>query len=147
VHRLKDLRVLRLGMRQILLGREILLHPLNTSGKRKPRWFQETLKESKENIGEPKRNFRERKAPVRLGSYLAMVTSISDTEPQKFAQAVDQQVWREAMLEEYDSIMRNCVWEVVPRPVGKLVVTSRWLYKTKHAADRNIEKHKDHFVA
>ena len=28
------------------------------------------------------------------------------------------------------------------RPKGKSVVTSRWLYKTKYAADGNIEKHK-----
>jgi hypothetical protein len=51
------------------------------------------------------------------------------------------------MLEEYDSIMHNDVWEVVPRPVGKSVVTSRWLYKTKYAADGSIEKHKARFVA
>jgi hypothetical protein len=79
---------------------------------------------------------------VRFGSYLVIVTSISDTEPQTFAQAVDQQVWREAMLEEYDTIMHNDVWEVVLRPVGKSVVTSRWLYKTKYATDGSIEKHK-----
>jgi hypothetical protein len=51
------------------------------------------------------------------------------------------------MVEEYDSIMRNDFWEVVLRPVGKSVVTSRWLYKTKFAADDNIEKHKARFVA
>ena len=51
------------------------------------------------------------------------------------------------MLEEYDSIMRNDVWEVVPRPVGKSVVTSRWSYKTKYAADGSIEKHKAPFMA
>jgi hypothetical protein len=51
------------------------------------------------------------------------------------------------MLEEYDSIMRNDVWEVVPRPEGKSVVTSRWLYKTKYAIDGSIEKHKARFVA
>jgi hypothetical protein len=128
------------------LGQGDLTSPLTTSGKRKPRWFQETLKEAKENVGEPKRQFRESKPPVRFGSYLAMVTSISDTEPQTFAQAVDQQVWREAMLEEYDSIMWNDVWEVVLRPVGKSVVTSRWLYKTKYVADGSIEKHKVRFV-
>jgi hypothetical protein len=50
------------------------------------------------------------------------------------------------MLEEYDPIMHIDVWEVVPRPVGKLVVTSRWLYKTKYAADGSIEKHKARFV-
>jgi hypothetical protein len=34
-----------------------------TSGKKKPRWFRETLKEAKEYVGEPKRLFRESKAP------------------------------------------------------------------------------------
>jgi hypothetical protein len=43
--------------------------------------------------------------------------------------------------------VRNDVWEVVPRPVGKSVVTSRWLYKTKFVADGSIEKHKARFVA
>jgi hypothetical protein len=124
-----------------------LTSPLVTTGKRKPRWFQDTLKEAKENVGEPGGLFRESRAPDRLGSYLAMVTSITDTEPETFAQAVDRQVWRDAMLEEYESIMRNDVWEVVSRPMGKSVVTSKWLYKTKYVVDGSIEKHKARFVA
>jgi hypothetical protein len=84
---------------------------------------------------------------VIFGAYLVLVTSIVDTEPQTFAQAVDQQVWREAMVEDYASIMRNDIWEVVLRPVGKSVVTSRWLYKTKYVADGSIEKQKARFVA
>ena len=51
------------------------------------------------------------------------------------------------MIEEYNSIMKNDVWEVVPRPTGKLVVTSRWIYKIKHVADGNVEKYKAIFVA
>jgi hypothetical protein len=51
------------------------------------------------------------------------------------------------MQEEYDSIMCNDVWEVVPRPEGKSAVTSRWLYKIKYAAYGSIEKHKSRFVA
>jgi hypothetical protein len=105
------------------------------------------LKEAKENVGEPKSHIRESRPPVRFGAYLALVTSIADTEPQTFVHVVDQQVWREVMVEEYDSIVHNGVWEVVLRPVGKSVVTSRWLYKTKYVAHGNIEKHKAHFVA
>jgi hypothetical protein len=52
-----------------------------------------------------------------------------------------------AMMEEYNSIMKNDVWEVVPRPKGKSVVTSRWLYKLKQVADGSIEKYKARFVA
>ena len=43
--------------------------------------------------------------------------------------------------------MKNDVWEVVPKPTGKSVVTSIWLYKIKHAADGSIEKYKARFVA
>eukprot|EP00253_Pinus_taeda_P004344 PITA_04344 len=51
------------------------------------------------------------------------------------------------MVEEYASTITNNVREVVLRPKGKSVVTSRWLYKIKHAADGNIEKFKARFVA
>ena len=51
------------------------------------------------------------------------------------------------MIEEYQSIMKNDVWDVVPRPKEKSVVTSKWIYKIKHAADGSIEKYKARFVA
>ena len=44
------------------------------------------------------------------------------------------------MTEEYQSIMRNDVWDIVPKPEGKSVVSSKWIYKIKHAADGSIEK-------
>ena len=43
--------------------------------------------------------------------------------------------------------MKNDVWDVVPRLEGKSVVTSKWIYKIKHAADGSIEKDKAIFVA
>jgi hypothetical protein len=39
------------------------------------------------------------------------------------------------MAEEYQSILKNDVWGIVPRPEGKSVVTSKWIYKIKHPAD------------
>eukprot|EP00253_Pinus_taeda_P034522 PITA_34522 len=51
------------------------------------------------------------------------------------------------MVEEYNSIMMNDVWEVVPRPKNKSVVGSQWIYKIKYATDDNIEKYKERFVA
>ena len=51
------------------------------------------------------------------------------------------------MVEEYSSITKNDVWEVVPRPTRKSAVTSRWLYKIKHVVDGSIEKYKARFVA
>eukprot|EP00253_Pinus_taeda_P036061 PITA_36061 len=51
------------------------------------------------------------------------------------------------MVKEYDFIIQNSVWDVVPRPQGKSVVSSRWLYKVKQVVDGNVEKHKGRFVA
>ena len=51
------------------------------------------------------------------------------------------------MVEEYDSIIRNSAWEIFPRPVGKSVVGSRWIYKVKQAIDGSVEKYKARFVA
>ena len=39
------------------------------------------------------------------------------------------------------------LWDVVPRPEGKSVVTSKWIYKIKHATDGSIEKYKARFMA
>jgi hypothetical protein len=50
------------------------------------------------------------------------------------------------MMEEYQTMMKNDVWDIIPRPQGKSVVTSKWIYKIKHAADKSIEKHKARLV-
>eukprot|EP00253_Pinus_taeda_P010455 PITA_10455 len=51
------------------------------------------------------------------------------------------------MVEEYDSVVQNSVWDVVPRLENKSVVISHWLYKVKQAVDGCVEKHKTRFVA
>jgi hypothetical protein len=55
--------------------------------------------------------------------------------------------WVDAMVEEYDSIFKNNVWEIVPRPIDKSMVGSRWIYKVKQAVDGSVEKYKARFVA
>jgi hypothetical protein len=51
------------------------------------------------------------------------------------------------MTKEHQFIMKNGVWEIVPRPKEKSVVTSKWVYKIKHAIDGSVEKYKAKFVA
>ena len=69
---------------------------------------------------------------------MAFVASLCDSKPSTFEEASQHHVWRDAMMEEYHSIMKNNVWEIVPRPEGKSVVNSRSLYKLKHAADGSV---------
>ena len=65
-------------------------------GKRKPKWLQDTLRDAT-SVAEPKRLVRESRPPERYCSYMAMVTSILDSEPSSYEEAASQQVWREAM--------------------------------------------------
>ena len=51
------------------------------------------------------------------------------------------------MTKKYESITKNYVWDIIPRPEGKSVVTSKWIFKIKHASDRSIEKYKVRFMA
>ena len=121
------------------------------SRKRKPKWLQETLKEA-EAFGRPQERIRSVVEPDRLGVVpdrddMALVACLCDSEPSTFEEASQHLVWRDAMMEEYHSIMKNDAWEIVLRPEGKSVVTSRWLYKIKHAADGSVDKFKSRFVA
>jgi hypothetical protein len=75
------------------------------------------------------------------------MTKILDEEPTTIEEAVQKGQWKEAMVEEHQSIMKNEVWEIVPRPKEKLVVTSKWVYKIKHAAGGSVDKYKARFVA
>ena len=115
-----------------------------SSGKKKPKWLRDTLKEAQE-FGTPREPVRAIQIPNRLG--MALVASLRDSEPSTFEEASQHHVWRDVMIEEYHSIMKNDVWEIVPRLEGKSVVTSRWLYKLKHVAYGSVEKYKARFVA
>ena len=69
------------------------------------------------------------------------------TKPSSFEEVVQEPTWVDAMVKEYDSIVRNSAWEIVPRMVGKSAVASRWIYKVKQAVDGNVKKYKSRFVA
>ena len=43
------------------------------------------------------------------------MSQISNVEPTTFEDVAQQQVWKDVMMEEYQSIMKNDVWEVVLR--------------------------------
>jgi hypothetical protein len=41
------------------------------------------------------------------------MSHIIDTEPSCHGEATGQQVWQDAMAKEYQSIMKNDVWDIV----------------------------------
>jgi hypothetical protein len=68
------------------------------------------------------------------------MSNIIDDELSSFEEADKLQVWKDAMLEEYMSILKNNVWDIVLRPKDKSMVSSKWVYKIKHAFDGSAKK-------
>jgi hypothetical protein len=103
--------------------------------------------QEEERIDAPKGTFRGRKRPHRFGGYVALMSSISDAKPYSFEEVDKLQVWKVSMLEEYRSIIKNNVWDIVSRPKDKSMVSSKWIYKIKHVVDGSVEKFKARFVS
>jgi hypothetical protein len=72
---------------------------------------------------------------------------VIDSEPSSFDEDEKHIVWKDTIIEEYESILKNDVWEVVPRPLGKSLLVSKWIYKIKHAINDSVEKFNARFVA
>eukprot|EP00253_Pinus_taeda_P007953 PITA_07953 len=74
-------------------------------------------------------------------------SSREEIKPSPFEETIEKLVWVDAMVEKYESIVKNNVWEVVPRPTDKSIVGSRWIFKVKRATYKRIEEYKAIFVA
>jgi hypothetical protein len=86
------------------------------------------------------------KRPKPFSSYTDLMCNLLDEEPTCFEESIQKKEWENAMTEEYQSIIKNDVWEIVTRPKSKDVVSSKWIFKIKHVADGRIEKYKARFV-
>ena len=86
-----------------------------SSSRKRPSWLKGLLDDAEGHVA-PWATFRESKKPNRYQGYLTIMSTIIQNEPSSFSDAVKHQVWKDAMTEEYESIMKNDVWEVVPRP-------------------------------
>ena len=100
-------------------------------GRKRTREVDKLLEDVRENVGAPSSQCRQRRSPERYTGYMALAGECVETEPSSFEEAVQQPIWVDAMVEEYDSIVGNNVWDVVLRRENKSVVSSCWIYKVK----------------
>ncbi|XP_071678482.1 uncharacterized protein [Lolium perenne] len=68
-------------------------------------------------------------------------------EPANLQAALDDPNWRGAMDEEFDALMKNKTWKLVPPRDGKNVIDCRWVYKIKRKSDGSIDRYKARLVA
>jgi hypothetical protein len=71
-------------------------------------------------------------------------------EPQTVEEALngkDAKKWEIAMQEEYDSLLVNNTWSLVPLPKGRKPISCKWVFKIKHGVHGEVERYKARLVA
>lgn len=71
-------------------------------------WLERALKEA-EGHATPRGSFRESKRPKKYLAYATFMCKIVESKPSTYEEVAEYQVWRDAMLEEYWSILKNDV--------------------------------------
>ncbi|GJW96927.1 ribonuclease H-like domain-containing protein, partial [Tanacetum coccineum] len=67
--------------------------------------------------------------------------------PKNPSNALKNSQWRNAMYDEYNALVKNSTWLLVPRPVGVNTIRSMWLFKHKFHAHETFSRYKARLVA
>eukprot|EP00253_Pinus_taeda_P023541 PITA_23541 len=69
------------------------------------------------------------------------------SDPQTYAEADGHPEWEAAMDEEYNSLIKNQTWDLVPLPSNRKLVRCKWVYRTKKASNGQVSRYKARLVA
>ncbi|GJZ30201.1 ribonuclease H-like domain-containing protein [Tanacetum coccineum] len=78
--------------------------------------------------------------------YNCHVSTISSI-PKSYNIAFSDPNWQNAMRDEYNALIKNETWILVPRPPDTNIVRFMWLFKHKHFADGSLSRYKACLVA
>nr|KAJ0216285.1 hypothetical protein LSAT_V11C300154280 [Lactuca sativa] len=82
-----------------------------------------------------------------LNNFCMYVNFVSMILPDKVHTALQDADWIKAMQEELNEFERHKVWTLVPRPSGKIITGTRWVYRNKVDKDEIITRNKARLVA
>ena len=68
-------------------------------------------------------------------------------EPRSLSEALQDTKWNSAMQEEYDALLHNKTWHLVPPIANKNIIDCKWVYRIKKRVDGTIDRYKACLVA
>ncbi|RVW54104.1 Retrovirus-related Pol polyprotein from transposon RE1 [Vitis vinifera] len=68
-------------------------------------------------------------------------------EPTTVTQALKDPKWRQAMSAEFDALLRNGTWDLVPSHPTQNLVGCKWIFRTKYLPNGSIDRYKARLVA
>ena len=111
---------------------------------------EEATIETTEEIKLPRRSMREPKLKYQNWKGLKSELDTAVKEPKSYQEAIaspEANKWKEAIQDEYNSLINNGTWELVTLPPGRTTIKNRWLFKIKIGCDGIPERYKARLVA
>jgi hypothetical protein len=65
---------------------------------------------------------------------------VQSTDPQNYNRVVGNPLWQAAMQKEYDSLLQNQTWNLVPHPPERNIFRCRWVHRIKKYKARQVAK-------
>jgi hypothetical protein len=79
-------------------------------------------------------------------NYKGLSTTSTSPLPANYRSALADPNWRATMADEYQALLDNNAWRLVPRPPSANIVIGKWLFKHKYHADGSLARHKARWV-
>ena len=82
-----------------------------------------------------------------VANFVSYSCYLSQVEPTKVEEALQDESWVEAMHDELLQFQRNGVWILVPRPEGEHIISTKWIFRNKTDEEGNVIRNKARLVA
>ena len=85
--------------------------------------------------------------PLTKMNLTVVLSQPSEIEPHIVNQALTDPKWRQAMNDEFDALVRNGTWGLVPSTSMQNLVGCKWVFRIKRLPDGSIDRYKARLVA
>ena len=82
-----------------------------------------------------------------VANFVSYSCYLSQVEPTKVEEALQDERWVEAMHDELLQFQRNDVWTLVPRLEGEHIIGTKWIFRNKTDEKGNVIHNKACLVA
>ncbi|XP_038903618.1 uncharacterized mitochondrial protein AtMg00820-like [Benincasa hispida] len=80
-------------------------------------------------------------------AWLSVATDLDTVESSSYKEALLHPKWHCALLDEYEALIQNQTWSIIPLPQNRKVIGSKWVFRLKHNQSDEIDHFKAQLVA
>lgn len=104
------------------------------------------LTQSKHQITKPK-SFNDGTIRYSIPQALLAEADSSAIEPTCYTSAIKDENWHKVMNVEFDALLKNQTWKLVPSSSAQNIIGCKWVFHIKRNANGTIERYKTRLVS